>query len=165
MIILNTKTTIFLICTVIVVAVSIVFFCCVTTGRATHPKKGALNINGVLIASDKIEIYSNHAKIPLIEALACYGFSIQWVSEETAVLTHENKTLSLSLSEKALIDLDSGDNLLIMAPGSQFFYCDVSGRDIVVDTVTFQNALRFLGFNVAMSVNYEQAVIYFSTSP
>ena len=127
-----------------------------------HSKNATLNINGVLLTSDKIKLSSKCAEIPLVETLVCCGFSAQWESDGFALLTYGDKTVSLSLSEKTLIDLDTGDNLLIMAPGSKFFCCNTVDNDIVIDTVTFENALRFLGLNATLSVNDEQAVIYLS---
>lgn len=162
---MSIKKETLLMCIVVAIVAITAIVLYVFMGRAKQSQNATLSINGVLLTNDKVKLYPDHAEIPLIEALACYGFSVRWESDETALLTCENKTVLLSLSSKKLINLDTGDNLLIMAPGSQFFCCEVSERDIVIDMVTFQNALRFLECDVAWSFDHDRAIIYLTINP
>ena len=112
------------------------------------------------ITKAKLRAHFLHLVMPLVETLLHFDCSIAWDSEETAMLEYGGKTLQLSLVNKSLRDLDTGNNLLKMAPGGKYFCCDAIEKDIVVDETTLRHVFHFLGIYISLHIDCEQAVIY-----
>ena len=128
--------------------------------RKAMPKKATLFINGYPLLNNEVMICGDHAEMPLVETLLHFDCSVAWDSKETATLEYGGKTLQLSLVNKSLRDLDTGNNLLKMAPGGKYFCCDAIEKDIVVDETTLRHVLRFLGIDNSLHIDCEQAAIY-----
>lgn len=131
--------------------------------RESEPQKAELKINNYLLVDDNIKLFEDHAEIPLVKTLECLGFSSFWDSDETATLSYDEKKLKLSLSDKSLMDLEECNNLLVMAPGNDYFCCNIVEKDVIVDTNTMHHILRFIGLNNSVCIDYDQGIIYVLT--
>ena len=130
----------------------------------TH-NKSTLYINGKLIESDFVEIcvnksvdmdYRYYAVLPLIEVLESFGMDVVWLNDDNAIISSSDAQLTLSLSEKTLIDNRIGDNWLRPVPGIVNYYCKVENKNIIVDDNTLHVILTELGIKVEIDINRVQ---------
>jgi len=130
----------------------------------TH-NKSTLYINGKLIGSDFVEIrvnesvdmdYRYYAVLPLIDVLESLDLNIVWLNDDDAIISSSDVQLTLSLSEKTLIDNRIGDNWLMPAPGIINYYCKVENKNIIVDDNTLHVILTELGIKAEIDINRVQ---------
>lgn len=127
-----------------------------------------LFVNGKDIAPDNyIKFYEikNYAFVPLTAILKEYGATVKWVSETDAVITLNGKEYSLDAEKCTLKDVYGSHNLLVpyFAPGTEVIKdCPLYTRykdDFIVDNYTLQGALKELGFNYTVYVDYKTETI------
>ncbi len=129
-----------------------------------------LLVNGKDIAPDNYVKFceiKNYAELPLTAILEEFGATVKWQSETEAIITLNGKNYNLDAEKCILKEENSTTNILtpLYAPGTAEV-ADIPmyrtyGDDFIVDNYTLQGALKNLGFNYTVKVDYktETAII------
>lgn len=129
-----------------------------------------LIVNGKDIAPENYVKFceiKNYAELPLTAILEEFGATTEWQNETEAIITLNGKNYYLDAEKCILEEENSSVNLLtpLYAPGTAAV-ADIPmyrthGDDFIVDNYTLQGALKNLGFNYIVKVDYktETAVI------
>ena len=127
-----------------------------------------LFVNGKDIAPDNyVKFYEikNYAFAPLTAILEEYGATVKWTSETDAIITLNGKNYILDAEKCTLKEENGSENLLTpyFAPGTKTVKdCPLYTRykdDFIVDNYTLQGALKELGFNYTVYVDYKTETI------
>ena len=127
-----------------------------------------LFVNGKDIAPDNyVKFYEikNYAFAPLTAILEEYGATVKWTSQADAIITLNGKNYILDAEKCTLKEENGSENLLTpyFAPGTKTVKdCPLYTRykdDFIVDNYTLQGALKELGFNYTVYVDYKTETI------
>ena len=114
----------------------------------------SIKVNNKIILCKQADVTRRYATMPLIEVLSACDVKIEWLNQNDALISHEDTTFILSLSQQELIDEDSRNNWLLQPPGSTYYFCEQVGTEIIIDDCTMSNVLHGLGIRTEMSINY-----------
>jgi len=129
-------------------------------GHNASYKNAVLLINGNAVNSDYAKLYETHAEVPLVEVLQSVGCSVSWKNQHKATIAYGDKTFTLTLSKKpSLLAPDVGE-LLLIAPGSEYFYCYSVKQDVVVDTGTLRHIFNSFGIKAKIQTETDSIEIY-----
>lgn len=127
-----------------------------------------LLVNGKDIAPDnyvKFFEIKNYAELPLTAILEEFGATTVWQSETEAIITLNEKNYILDAEKCTLKEENSTVNILtpIYAPGmaevADIPMYRTYGDDFIVDNYTIQGALKNLGFNHTVKVDYKTETV------
>ncbi len=129
--------------------------------------KQVLLVNGKDIAPENyVKFYKvkNYALLPFNAILKELGASTQWQTETTAIITLNGVKYTLDAEKCTLKSEGSDTNLLVplVAPGNTLpgdipMFTTYNG-EFVLDNHTTQGALKALGFNHKVTVNYDKEI-------
>lgn len=154
-----------LICSALVLGVTIMSACFFSCQKATTSMQGDLVVNGEIVCQNNIDIYKNNvAHIPLVKVMQAMGFDVQWENDNVANINGYGKTLVLNVSQMSLIDVDSSHNLITPAPGSRNYYCQAASKDIIIDDNTVKSIMTLLGIDIRIDTNLSKSIVYIYTT-
>ena len=108
------------------------------------PHVGTLYVNSQRIATEHVVIYTAYVELPLVKILEGLGFDVEWVDDNTADITYNDKKYVLNLSEASLVEDGKTGNYIIPAPGNRTFRCKAVEKDLILDGNTVFNILYFI---------------------
>lgn len=125
------------------------------------PKSGELIINGVAVTQENVVLHSSYADLPLTEVMKSFNMEVNWIDENVAEITYEDKKYSLNLSEISLIEVEpdcTNYNLITPAPGGRRHYT-VLEKELILDSVTIKCALYKMGINIYIDVDRKEQIV------
>lgn len=78
------------------------------------------------------------AEVPFTAILKAYGFEVEWLDDQYASLTFKNKVYKLDLEKIEVIDQETGENMLVFAPGGEKASYTVAKRELYLDQTNTQ---------------------------
>ena len=75
------------------------------------------------------------AEVPFTAILKAYGFEVEWLDDQYASLTFKDKVYKLDLEKIEVIDQETGENMLVFAPGGEKASYTVAKRELYLDQV------------------------------
>ena len=148
-------------------------------------KNGMLNVNGTNITSINVTIrrekfsnpvlpfpnsfivkisdffskgYYYHADLPLTEVLKSLGMNVEWVDDNTANVTFEDKKYVLDLAKVSIVEARTTYNLIYPVPGGRRVHT-VLDRELILDGNTIKNALYEMGEKINIDIDYDKSII------
>ncbi len=156
----------------VILSVCIIFVGILIIYKLTQPKEpidnGVLIINGRVLESTNVTIYDGYdAKLPLLEVISNIGFQIEWADTTIANVTFEDRTFVIDLIEKSFIEnggkFGETFNYLTCPPGGSNYICELYENEIYLDRCTFYAAMRMIGLNIRIDVDYYDATVVIET--
>ena len=153
--------------------------------KATN-KNGILNVNGKDIASKNVTIrkekfsnsvlpfpnsfiakiselfskgYYYHTDLPLTEVLKGLGMNVEWIDNNIANITLNEKNYVLDLEEVSLIETGEKFNLISSTDGGRRAY-KVLDKELILDDNTIKNALYLIGEMIDVRIDFDESVVY-----
>ena len=151
-----------------ILSVCIIFVGILIIYKLTQPKEpidnGVLIINGRVLEGTNVTIYDGYdAKLPLLEVISNIGFQIEWADTTIANVTFEDRTFVIDLKEKSFIENGKTFDYLVAPPGRTNYICELYENEIYLDRNTFGVAMRMIGLDMSIEVDYRDAAVVIET--
>lgn len=151
------------------IAVSVILFINDQRKDETISYQGSAYLDGKLITKNNVTIHcrqknNSYATLPFLEVLTKLNFSVEWQDDNTAKIGYEDKYYILSLNEKTnptLTKIDDDKNLLVPAPGADCRYLEIIEKDVIMDDISIQSALMFMGIDLRSDLDMDTRSINF----
>lgn len=135
---------------------------------------GKLIINGQIAEDVDIKMnfqrYSSHyefpyfllnkltnAELPFLYIFEELGGKVEWVNDDVAKLSYNNRRYTLTLSEDSLMEEGEFRNLLRMTAFGSKIYCYKQTKgDVVLDNWSVDRILNHMGMELEVSVDYSK---------
>ena len=150
----------------VIAALTLIFSSCTNQNVLEFYDAETVTINGEVTENLHVEINRKKvAHVPIIELLTELGFEVVWKDSSTAVVSILEKEYVISLVEKTILltDCEGDYNYIMACPGTQYYFCEVVGNDIIVDDDTANNFLGETGVRCYFSVNYRKMTVSIET--
>ena len=127
---------------------------------SNFPKKGLLIINGKDVTEENVMIHSGsyYAELPLTKVMNSLDIEVDWIDDDTADLTYNNKKYTLFLSDISLFEEGQDFNLLWPPPGGRRFY-KILEKELVLDSNTIKSSLYQMGIKISIEINRKERTV------
>ena len=98
-------------------------------------------------------------RVSLVDILSEIGFNVEWVNKEKATLQFNDSIYTLDISEKTLCRQDDTFNLLMPAPGTKNYFCEVIEEKLWIDLTTLSSFLSLCKIPATFSFSQPSIVI------
>lgn len=128
------------------------------------PINGTLNVNGKDITDKNVVIHKYYAELPLTKVLEAIGLNIEWVDDNNAKVTYNDKVFDLNISEMSLTEVGAEDNFLWPAAGGTVRVCKSIEKDIILDTFAIKSFCYCAGINIKFRFDRDNSYVYLTES-
>lgn len=127
------------------------------------PIKGQLYVHGVQIVDENVELCHNgsvnFSRLPLIKTMKAYGCKVEWMNEDIARITFNDKCYILDLVKTELIEEGDSYNWISPSLGTTIFYSKRIEKDIVLDSNTIFYIFDAMGERIAIDIDRDRSVV------
>lgn len=129
---------------------------------------GTLYVYGKKITSKDVTIHyrddhSSYSDLPFTELLQSLGFNVEWIDSNTANILCNDDEYILNLSEATFLKAEDSKNLILPLPDGQQTYT-ILYKELILDTTTITNAVRNMGKDICVKLDYEKNIVYITDS-
>ena len=128
-------------------------------------QKGSVFVNGVELEGEYAMIYSEPVntdetgwfgwagtEVPFTAILKACGFEVAWTDDFHARMTFRGKAYTLDLQKVDVTEDETGDTVLLPAPGSRRSYT-VAERELYLDSTTIESFFTLIGERLMIDVD------------
>ena len=135
--------------------------------RKIHTRE--LIVNDIPIETNYGDVYlcsGENVLLPLTKVLSSLGCDIEWLNDDEAAIVYGEKTYRLSLQELSLTEADSDDNIIVILPGNDYYYCEENKGDIILDDDTLNYISKLITGSELYIIPYsnDHAVVIYDFS-
>ena len=143
------------------VAFSFIIIMTIFTSCSEKEGKPLLAVNKQDITNlkdNKVKVYPEYARLPLIDILTALGFKIEWENDKIANISRDGKSYVLNLKELTFTGNEDEDefNMLEPPPGNSNIYSKVYKREIILDDGTIDSIFTEMGLDIDINIDREQ---------
>jgi len=136
----------------------------VPTIETNYYHKQVLLVNGKDIATEyyvNFDNIKNYTLLPFTAILKELGATVKWQTETTATITLKGVKYNLDAEKGTLTEEGTDKNLLIALENENTIPADIPmftiyDGEFILDNYTVQGALKALGFNHKVTINYDK---------
>lgn len=153
-----------------VIILVVFFFLIITVGIILYnyyqnvPINGTLNVNGKDITNENVIIHKYYTELPLTKVLEALGFNIEWIDDNNAKVTYNDKIFDLNISEMSLTEVGAENNFLWPAPGGTVRVCKNIDKDIILDNYAIKSFCYCVGINIKIQLDRDNSYVYITKS-
>lgn len=123
-------------------------------------KKGQLFVNEQEVINEYVELYPQYAKIPLLSLLNTLEYEFEWLDKDNVAISKDNRTYYIDLDECTFKTTSpNSENLLFPPPGSQCYFCERVGGELIVDSDTIRCLMKMIGDSITISIDYSDGIV------
>ena len=159
--------------TVLICTFAVAFLVSCNGSKAEETKNesyytGELYVNGNIVSDSDVTFITVNdeffcVRVSFVSVLEAFGFLVQWTDEQTATVSKDSKSYTLSLTDKTLIENNPEYpyNLILTAPGCDHGFVQATEKDLVMNHENIGSTLQMMGITVRNVVNSDYTSIHF----
>ena len=127
--------------------------------------EAVLYVNSIYLIKNNVTLFANEKTeeeiitLPFVAFLNSVGMRAEWVSENEAFIYGGNKKYIMNISDIALYEEGSNENLFAYVDGGYSVYNTLE-KEIVVDSASATCTLLQMGIKVRFSIDKTEKIIY-----
>lgn len=137
----------------------------INTTEADHSRSvDHFFINDEMITYKSVEIYEGYAAIPLIKFLSAFEYDVQWISENTAIISKNENEYELNLETMVFRNTTDNYNYFHAVYGTYKPIRKRQEKEVLIDTMTLISVTQLLGSRAEVSINDDDVLIIWDSS-